>query len=121
MQRENRHRQGVRMINITFYGQYYLKGLKVEGHAGYSEAGTDIVCAAVSTLVSSFLFYSQEKNAKILKEKLDLADTEIEVCDTRESIAAAYDMTKLGIEYIAATYPDYVKIFNKFPNGEYKF
>ena len=26
-------------------------GFDLEGHAGYSEAGTDIVCAAVSVLV----------------------------------------------------------------------
>ena len=39
------------MITVTIYkekGQY--KGFRCEGHAGYAQAGYDIVCAAVSVL-----------------------------------------------------------------------
>lgn len=39
------------MIRVTFYSEY--KGFLVTGHAGFSESGTDIVCAAVSILATT--------------------------------------------------------------------
>lgn len=41
------------MIEISIYknADNLITGLKVSGHAGYSQKGSDIVCAAVSTLV----------------------------------------------------------------------
>lgn len=39
------------MINIkVFTNNEYIKGFELSGHAGYSENGNDIVCAAVSVL-----------------------------------------------------------------------
>ena len=40
------------MINVTIFkdSKSQYKGFEVSGHAGYSESGTDIVCAAVSIL-----------------------------------------------------------------------
>ena len=34
------------MINITIYDN----GFEIEGHAGYAQKGSDIICAAVSAL-----------------------------------------------------------------------
>ena len=43
------------MIRVVFYrdsdGKYL--GFQARGHAGYAEAGSDIVCAAVSALVTN--------------------------------------------------------------------
>ncbi len=43
------------MIQVVFYqdsdGQY--KGFKTKGHAGYADPGYDIICAAVSALVTN--------------------------------------------------------------------
>jgi uncharacterized protein YsxB (DUF464 family) len=41
------------MINITIYknAEDVITGFKVSGHAGYANAGSDIVCSAVSALV----------------------------------------------------------------------
>jgi hypothetical protein len=40
------------MIKATFYKNQndIITGFSIKGHAGYSEAGSDIVCAAVSAL-----------------------------------------------------------------------
>lgn len=41
------------MIKVVFYqdsDQHYL-GFQTKGHAGYAEAGSDIICAGVSALV----------------------------------------------------------------------
>ena len=49
------------------------KHLLADGHAGYSEAGTDIVCASVSILVQSFIYHCQlaEEKGKELKNNWD--------------------------------------------------
>ncbi len=41
------------MINVSIYkdAENLVTGFKVSGHAEYSEYGSDVVCAAVSTLV----------------------------------------------------------------------
>ena len=41
------------MTTVTFYQNHdsICVGFRSEGHAGYAEAGEDIVCAAVSALV----------------------------------------------------------------------
>ncbi len=41
------------MINVSIYknAENLITGFKVSGHAGYSEDGSDVVCAAVSMLV----------------------------------------------------------------------
>lgn len=45
------------MIKVTIYKteHHEFAGLDVIGHAGYSDAGSDIVCAAVSVLVINTL------------------------------------------------------------------
>ena len=45
------------MIKVTVYKtvNHDYAGLEVLGHAGYSEAGSDVVCAAVSVLVINTL------------------------------------------------------------------
>jgi uncharacterized protein YsxB (DUF464 family) len=41
------------MINVSIYknAENLITGFKLSGHADYSEHGSDVVCAAVSTLV----------------------------------------------------------------------
>ncbi|MBB2182934.1 ribosomal-processing cysteine protease Prp [Lachnospiraceae bacterium MD1] len=41
------------MINVSIYknAENLITGFTLDGHANYSEAGSDIVCAAVSALV----------------------------------------------------------------------
>jgi hypothetical protein len=41
------------MTELTFYKDDLgnFKGFKSEGHSGYAEAGSDIVCSAISALV----------------------------------------------------------------------
>lgn len=43
------------MIRVTIYSdkEQIIKGFEVCGHAGFSESGNDIVCAAVSVLAQN--------------------------------------------------------------------
>ena len=44
------------MTKITVYGTSdAYTGFRIEGHAGYAEAGEDIVCAGVSVLAINFI------------------------------------------------------------------
>ncbi|MCI8835318.1 MAG: ribosomal-processing cysteine protease Prp [Ruminococcus sp.] len=45
------------MIRVTIYMEEHqvCRGFDLEGHAGFSESGTDIVCAAASMLVINTL------------------------------------------------------------------
>ena len=44
------------MTTVTFHSaEGRLDGFVVEGHSGYAEAGSDIVCAAISAAVGGML------------------------------------------------------------------
>ncbi len=44
------------MTNITFtFQNKILTGIRAQGHSGYAEKGSDIICAAVSTLMQALL------------------------------------------------------------------
>jgi uncharacterized protein YsxB (DUF464 family) len=49
------------MIQVqVMHGKDGLKGFKVKGHAGYEQAGRDIVCAGVSALAQTALLGLEE-------------------------------------------------------------
>ncbi|MBQ7779422.1 MAG: ribosomal-processing cysteine protease Prp [Clostridia bacterium] len=70
------------MIKVTFFkrdGVYY--GFKETGHAGFDDAGKDIVCAAVSAmtmLVINAIEVSYESNVEYSIDE-DTADIEVRV------------------------------------------
>ena len=61
------------MINVALYYQdKTLIRLKVEGHAGYAEHGSDIVCSAVTILVFNTINSIDELTDETLEiHKLD--------------------------------------------------
>ncbi|MCI7085565.1 ribosomal-processing cysteine protease Prp [bacterium] len=57
------------MIDVKFFkSDYELVGFEVSGHSDYSESGSDIVCAAVS----SAAFMTANTLTEILNVKVDL-------------------------------------------------
>ena len=70
------------MIQVTFFkrdGVYY--GFKETGHAGFDDAGKDIVCAAVSAmtmLIINAIEISYESNVEYSIDE-DTADIEVRV------------------------------------------
>jgi len=88
-----------------------LEGFRVRGHAGYAEAGRDIVCAAVSVLVYNFINSAER-----------FADTPLEVRDRGDELLCRFppalnsrakllfDSMLFGIEQVAEQYPDHVRI-----------
>ncbi len=75
------------------------KRLEVRGHAGYSEPGKDIVCAAVSILIYTFVELNQ---AVVLTDVPDSMIVDTSNADTR--------FISKGFELLQEQYPDNVKL-----------
>lgn len=94
-----------------------ITGLHLQGHAGYSEEGSDIVCAAISSLVTSganametvaHLHPVVRQNAKKAQFMLALPKelTQQQLHDGRIVLSTVLQ----GLRDIAAEYPEYIKI-----------
>lgn len=95
------------MIRANFSrGESGLR-LKMWGHAGYSESGGDIVCAAVSGIFYALLGYlkNQDLGLKINSLGSGLADIECGF-DGEE----AMKLCCIGLLQIALTYPGTVSV-----------
>lgn len=81
--------------------------ISAKGHAGYGVSGTDIVCAAISTLLQSLTEYALESSVlEVVSLTLNEGDADITIKGDSE----CFDMTIIGLEMIAETYPDNVKM-----------
>ena len=88
-----------------------INRIRVTGHSGYSERGTDIVCASISTaviLTSNLLekLYPEFKN-KEQKECIDINVTNLKLDEV------GYKVLKNLLDHILElknSYPDYIKI-----------
>ena len=81
----------------------------VSGHAGYSEAGSDIVCASVSSAVWMAVNGIEKLNLAELLYKQDDAFVECSVSEKRMSAAdALLESLVLLIEELASQYEDFV-------------
>lgn len=89
--------------------------LSVRGHAGFAEAGKDIVCAGVSALF--FAAYSELRN-RGFKYFADLDDGYATIkaypsAEERHTCLAILDTVVAGLENIAKQYPDYIKLIKE--------
>ncbi len=86
------------MIEIRYTKNY----MSIKGHARYAAYGSDIVCAAVSTLIATFV------------NVYDVNVIEDEPCDMELSWENAdTDFLITGLKLVADTYPENVKIIAK--------
>jgi len=88
--------------------------INAEGHAGYAEAGKDIVCSAVSVMLytlTNFLEY-------IGADELDAHDEEDFHVECKafyhdEAVHTAFRMTVFGLQLLADCYPDNVEVIEE--------
>ena len=95
-----------------------LIGYRAQGHTGYAEAGSDIVCAAVSALTQSTLNGLRSVlNAPVryeIDDQAALLEAELTPQATREQVQQAQLLlvTLLeGLQAIERSYPRNVRIF----------
>ena len=99
------------MVKAKYTVEGDIHTLSVVGHANYAEYGKDIVCAGVSALVQALVGWIEENSWKVECISVDPKEGEVIIsCEGGEEIAAVFNMTSVGLEQIAQSYPDYVQI-----------
>ena len=92
-----------------------ITGFSVSGHSGYAEAGSDIVCAAVSTAVTMAEATINDVCGAKAKTRVKEADARITLtlpaaCDEEESVQAVLSGMMLALISLKEDYPDYIEI-----------
>ena len=80
-----------------------------EGHSGYGERGTDIVCASVSALLQSFaLFCEKDRRVSISRFQMDEDKGLLRmwIYDPMRVAKNPLQMVKEGLEAIEDKYPE---------------
>ena len=85
----------------------HINGITVKGHAGYEEAGKDIVCAAISTLTETLIESLTQLSLTDIKAVTADGEASVryksELTDTAELLISSFF---IGCEGVAGTYPD---------------
>jgi uncharacterized protein YsxB (DUF464 family) len=99
------------MVRAKYTVDENTHALVLLGHANYGEYGKDIVCAGVSALVQALIGWIEENSWKAECISVDHKEGEMLIsCEGGEDIAALFQMTAIGLEQIADSYPDHVQI-----------
>ena len=103
------------MTNVVFYAQNgNITGFKIEGHSGYGQAGSDIVCAAISSVAQATIMGLEE----VANVPMDVDVKEGFLKATLASHSQKYlskssvllKTMKLALEDIAGQYSDYMSV-----------
>ena len=87
-----------------------LDGITVDGHAGYAEAGKDIVCAGVTALVENLIDSIEGLTADTIQYEISPGRADIHYKDLSEEGKLLVDSFFLGICAVERDFPRYVKI-----------
>ena len=87
-----------------------LDGITVDGHAGYAEAGKDIVCAGVTALVVNLIDSIEGLTADTIQYEISPGRADIHYKDLSEEGKLLVDSFFLGICSIEQDFPEHVKI-----------
>ena len=92
-----------------------ISGFSVSGHSGYAEAGSDIVCAAVSAVVT--MAEATINDVLGAKAKVRVKDEQARIsltlpasCDEEESVQAVLTGMMLTLSSLRDDYPDYIEV-----------
>lgn len=92
-----------------------ITGFSVSGHSGYAEAGADIVCAAVTAVVTMAETTINDVCGAKAKVRVKDADARITLtlpasCDEEESVQAVLAGMLLTLCSLRDDYPDYIEV-----------
>ena len=92
-----------------------ITGFSISGHSGYAEAGADIVCAAVTAVVT--MAEATINDVCGAKAKVRVKDEQARItltlpvsCDEEESVQAVLAGMMLTLCSIRDDYPDYIEV-----------
>lgn len=91
--------------------EYAIKGnefsIECKGHAGYANAGNDIVCAAISTLTQTMLNYCIEHDLGI---RYHIDNGYIWMYSNDEDALKILEYTLCGLQMIESEFPQYIQL-----------
>ena len=92
-----------------------IKGFSVSGHSGYAEAGADIVCAAISAVVTMAEATINDVLGAKAKVRVKEEDARITLtlpasCDEEDAVQAVLAGMMITLCGIREDYPDYIEV-----------
>ena len=92
-----------------------ITGFSVSGHSGYSEAGSDIVCAAISACVAMAEatindVCGAKAKVRVKDEQARITLTLPAICDEEDSVQAVLAGLMLYLCSLRDEYPDYIEV-----------
>ena len=92
-----------------------ITGFSVSGHSGYGEAGTDIVCAAVSAVVTMAEatindVCGAKAKVRVREENASVRLTLPASCDEEDAVQAVLAGMMLTLISMRDDYPDYIEV-----------
>ena len=92
-----------------------ITGFSVSGHSGYGEAGTDIVCAAISAIVTMAEATINDVCGAKAKVRVKEEDARITLmlpasCDEEETVQAVLSGMLVTLLSFKEDYPDYIEV-----------
>ena len=92
-----------------------ITGFSISGHSGYAEAGADIVCAAVSAVVT--MAEATINDVLGAKAKVRVKDEQARItltlpvsCDEEETVQAVLAGMMITLAGMRDDYPDYIEV-----------
>ena len=92
-----------------------ITGFSVSGHSGYAEAGADIVCAAVTAVVTMAEATINDVCGAKAKVRVKEEDARVTLtlpasCDEEDSVQAVLAGMMLYLCSLRDEYPDYIEV-----------
>ena len=92
-----------------------ITGFSISGHSGYAEAGSDILCAAITAVVTKAEATINDVCGAKAKIRVKDADARITLtlpasCDEEESVQAVLAGMLLTLCSLRDDYPDYIEV-----------
>ena len=92
-----------------------ITGFTVSGHSGYAEAGSDIICAAVSAIVTMAEatindVCGAKAKVRVKDEQTRITLTLPATCEEEESVQAVLAGMMLTLVSLAEEHPDYIEV-----------
>ena len=92
-----------------------ITGFSISGHSGYAEAGSDIVCAAISAVVA--MAEATINDVCGAKAKVRVKDEQARItltlpvsCDEEETVQAVLAGMMITLAGMRDDYPDYIEV-----------
>lgn len=87
-----------------------LDGITIDGHAGYAEAGKDIVCAGVTALTENMIDSIESLTKDEIQYEISPGRVDIQFKNLSEDGKLLVDSFFLGICLIADDFPEHIKL-----------